>query len=125
MAPMSFQTSIPHITGQVRYTLQWSLSGNQNICISNPQWVIKEQLKKTSNERCFQVNQHFPTNPIQVLNLHRFLKVFLCTSNDIFDINKKKIDVGWREDRKYSSDKANIGNPKVNSGCFPLTVNRT
>ena len=29
------------------------------------------------------------------------------------------------KDGKYSGDKANIGNPKVNSGCPPLTANRT
>ena len=29
------------------------------------------------------------------------------------------------KDRKSTKDKANIGNPKVNRGCPPLTANRT
>ena len=29
------------------------------------------------------------------------------------------------KDRKFSRDKANISNPKVNRGCAPLTANRT
>ena len=29
------------------------------------------------------------------------------------------------KDRKYSSDKSNIGYPKVNKDCPPLTANRT
>ena len=28
------------------------------------------------------------------------------------------------KDRKSTSDKANISNPKVNRGCAPLTANR-
>ena len=69
-----------------------------------------------------------PTNSIQVLNLHEFLRFSLCPSNDIFDINKEKtmLELGPHgKDRKYSRDKAYIGNPKVNIGCSPLTANRT
>ena len=31
----------------------------------------------------------------------------------------------YNTDRKSTKDKANISNPKVNSGCPPLTANRT
>ena len=69
----------------------------------------------------------YPTNTIQVLNLHEILWRFcLCPSNNIFDIIKKIDVVTWapHQYRKNSGDKANIGNPEVNIGCPPLTANR-
>ena len=123
---MSFQTSIPRRPGQVRCTLQWSLSDHQHVCISDPQENIKGQLKKTLNERCFQLNQYFSHKPHSNFKPTWIFFKSLCPSNDIFDTNKKStLLLGPHgKDRKYSSDKANIGNPKVNSVCPPLTVNR-
>ena len=63
IAPMSFQTSIPHKPRQVRCTLQWLLSGHQHVFISYSQDYIKRQLKKTSNRRSSQLNQYLPYNP--------------------------------------------------------------
>ena len=117
---MSFQTSIPHRPGQVRCTFQWSLSGHQHVCRSYTQENIKGQLKKTWNERCFQLNQYLSYKPHS--SFFVFQMIFLTL------IKTSKLVLGpHSKDRKYSSDKANIGNPKVNrvnSGCPPLTANR-
>ena len=47
--------------------------------------------------------------------------------NDTFDKNKKYmlITESHSKDKKCAMDKANIGNPKVNRGCVPLTANST
>ena len=53
IGPLSFQAAIEHKPRQVRWvgcTLQWSLSGGQHVCISNPQGSIKEATKE--NLKC-------------------------------------------------------------------------
>ena len=52
----------------------------------------------------------------------------MCPSNDIFDKNKKQLMLvlgPHSKDLKSTRDKADIGNPKVNRGCPPLTANHT
>ena len=125
---MSFKTFIPHRPGQVRGTLRWSLSCHQHVCISYPQEGIKGQLKKPQMKYVFNLINICPTKGIQVLNLHGiFLKNSFVLFTRYFDLNEGK---SWvlgphGKDRKYSRDKANIYNPKVNRGCPPLTANRT
>ena len=70
-----------------------------------------------------------PTNPIQILNqLGLFWRFCMCPPNDTFNTNRKfsQLVLGLHsKDRKYTRDKANICNPKVNRGCPLLTANRT
>ena len=52
----------------------------------------------------------------------------MCPSNDTFNKNKKisMLVLGLHsKDRKFTRDKANISNPKVNRGCPPLAANHT
>ena len=56
----------------------------------------------------------------------------ICSTNRIHDLNLHGIYRDFvlvpgphGKDRKYSKEKANIGNPKVNSGCPPLEDNRS
>ena len=67
-----------------------------------------------------------PKHPIQVLNLHGIFYEFMCVLQMVFLTEKKSTLVlrSYCKGRKYSSNKANIGNPKVNSGCPQLTANR-
>ena len=70
-----------------------------------------------------------PTNPIQILNQHEFFEDIVCVIQMILLTKIKEILMLVLElhskDRKYTRDKANISNPKVNRGCPPLTVNHT
>ena len=65
IGPLSFQAAIEHKPGQVEVdcTLQWSLSGGQHVCISNPKGPSKRQLRKTSNARRSQLNQYWSYKP--------------------------------------------------------------
>ena len=87
IAPMSFQTAIPHKPRQVRCTLQWLLSGHQHVFISYSQDYIKRQLKKTLNRRSSQLNQYLPYNPHSSFKpIWIFFRRFcVCPSNDTFD----------------------------------------
>ena len=68
-----------------------------------------------------------PREPIQVLNLHGFLKILRLSFKWYF-WQKWKIPMlvleSHTKDRKSTRDKENIGNPKVNRGYPPLTTNR-
>ena len=60
-----------------------------------------------------------PTNPIQILNQHGLFGRFcLCPSNDT--LKKSMLVLGLQsKDRKYTRDKANISNCKVNRSLSP------
>ena len=71
-----------------------------------------------------------PTNPFQVLNLLGFFFedfVYVHQMVLLTKIFKKEMLVlgGHNKDRKFTGDKTNIGNPKVNRGCPQVTANRT
>ena len=83
IAPTSFQTSIPHRPQPVRCTLHWSLSGHQHVCISYSQEDIIRQLKKTLNERRFQLN-FFLQTPLKFYTCMFFFYNFVCVLQIIF-----------------------------------------
>ena len=90
----------------------------------------KGKLKKPSNERCFKLNNHRPSNPIQVLNLHGIFRYFVCVLQMILltCIAKIKSMLVLVPTAKTGSilgiKQAPQSNPKVNIGCHPLTANR-
>ena len=58
----------------------------------------------------------------------KFFEDFVCIIQMILLTKIKNLDVGTElnyKDRKFTRDKANISNPKVNRGCAPLTANCT
>ena len=101
MVPISFLTSIPHKTrqvrwGEVRCTFQWSLIGRQHICISYSQEDIKRQLKKISNGRSSQFNQYLSYKPHLSFKPTWIFSKKLCVLFKWYfgEKLKKKIDLG-------------------------------
>ena len=85
IAPVSFQTAIPHRPTQGRCTLRWSMSRHQHVCSNYTQEDIREQFNKIWNETCFQLYINIcPTNPIQVLNQHEMFEDFVRVLQMIF-----------------------------------------
>ena len=133
IAPKSFQTSRCTLQWwlsghqQVRFTLQWSLSGHQHVCSSYSQRTSKVTWRKPRIKDVSNFIKICSTNPIQVLNLQDISRRYcLCPWNDIFHIKKSMLVLGpCHKDRKYPRGEANIGNPKVNRGCPSLTANCT
>ena len=79
IAPMSFQTSIPHRPWQVRCTLQCSWSGHQHVCIRYSQ---EDKMGNWINPRMEDVSnlvKVYLTSPIQVLKPHGFLKTLFAS----------------------------------------------
>ena len=119
---MSLQISITHRLGNIKCTLQWSLRGHQHVCISCSQEDIKRQLKKTSNEINFQLNQYLSDKPIPVLNLQGHFKYFFVPFNWYVRHKASTLVLGPHgEDRKHYMNKTKIGNPKVSRGSPSVT----
>ena len=79
ITPISSQTPIPHRLWQVGCTLQWSLmSGHQHVCKSYHKRHQRRNWRKTRMEDVANLINICHTNPIQVLNLHRFFEDFVC-----------------------------------------------
>ena len=62
IAPISFQTSIPHRSQQVRCTLQCPMSGHHCVCISYTPEGIKGSTEENP-KRLFQLNQYLSHKP--------------------------------------------------------------
>ena len=79
IAPMTFQTSIPHrpAIGCARCSGHW-VSGYQHVCSSYSQEDIKRQLTKTSNGRCFQLYQYLSHKPHLNFKPTGFCNDFVC-----------------------------------------------
>ena len=83
---MSFQSSIPHRPGLVRFMLQWSLSGHKHVILKKTSNV---QAKKTSNKRSFQLNifNFYPANSIPNYCYYNHAKCF--AKNDAIKLCNK------------------------------------
>ena len=124
---MNFHIPIPHKPRQwseVRGTLQWSLSGHQDVCISYP-LEGKRQHKKTQNWRSSKLNQYLSYKP------HSSFKPtwicfedFVCVFQMVLLTKNMLVLEAHNKDRKSTRDKENICSPIVNRGCPPLTANR-
>ena len=112
----SFQTSIPHSLLQVRRTLQLSLSSHQHVCISKYQEDINGATEEHIDLKMPQLDQYLPYKPHSSFKPHEWYFVQKLK-------NMMLVLGPHRKDRNYSRDKANIGNPKVNRSCPPLTAN--
>ena len=105
ITPMSFRTTIPH-----RPT-----ASEGHI-----------PLEKTSNERHFQLNQNLSYRPNSSLKpTWNFLKIFFVLRMIFLtSLVKWKLALGPHgKDKTHFMNKTYIGNPKVNRGSPPLTVN--
>ena len=114
-----------HTTQTLASEVRWgALSGHQHVCISYSQERIKRQLKETSNGRISQINHYLSYKPHSSFRpTWIFFEDVVCVLQMV-PLTKNRCWY-WYKDRKSTRDKANIGNPKVNRDCPPLTGNRT
>ena len=87
------------------WTLQWSLSGHQCVCISNSHEAITMAAKDNLKWKTF-------VCVFQMILLTKIKKILMS----VLGLNSKAM--------KSTRDTANISNPKVNRGYAPLTANR-
>ena len=126
MAPMTFQTTIPHKPWQVKWgevhasvVTEWP---NTRLHKSSPRGHQTGSYGKPRIDEVPNLVNIFPTTPIEVSNLHDFFKIVCLSTMLNFWQKRMLVLMSHIKDRMSTRDTANKGNSKANRVCPPLTA---